>query len=175
MKKFNEKINIDNFSIDNIDITYIDNVMNSLPKNHVMDLNIAEQGIIDTLHVQNFCQELIAKVDYYISVKDNERNKAFAIAALDKASAAQHTAAKNREWFAQADESYISVANEMAKAKAFKKWLENKASLFSNWHYAFKNFLKRDYVLEISANNTTSSSIKTSDNVVFAEDPFAGS
>lgn len=148
MGTFRDRIKIDSFSIEGIDVTEIDEVSNWLPDNGVMDANIAEKGLVFTLHAQNICQEQIAKVDRWISIKEGEKNKAWSEAALVKATAAGHKTVKNREWFAQADDDYIEACNELAIAKAAKKWLENKASHFSGWHYAFKTFLKRDYGIE---------------------------
>ena len=148
MGSFKDKVDIANFSIENIDTSEIDKLSNWLPSNSTMDLNIAEQGLIVTLNAQNICQEKIAQVDRLIGLKESEKNKAWAQAALVKAVAAGHTTIKSKEWFAQADDDYIGVCNELVVAKACKKWFENKASYFSGWHYAFKTFLKRDYGLE---------------------------
>jgi hypothetical protein len=148
MGTFHERIRIDSFSIEEINVSEIDEVDNWLPANGIMDINIAEKGLIMTLHAQNICQEQIAKVDRWISIKDGNKNKAWSEAALVKAGIAGHKTVKTREWFAQADDDYIEACNELAIAKAAKKWLENKAQHFSSWHYAFKTFLKRDYGLE---------------------------
>lgn len=174
MNNFFEKINLDGFSIETVDISEIEKLSKLLPKNQVYDLNLAEQGLISTLHGQNLCQELIAKIDYWISVKEGDKNKAWAKAALDKADISGHKAVKNREWFALADDDYITSCNNVAIAKAFKRWLENKASFFSGWHYAFKGFLKRDYILEKSANTPGSSTgiEYNSDSEIFVTDPF---
>jgi len=148
MGTFRDRVNLDSFSIQDIDVSEIDDVSNWLPANGVMDLNIAEKGLVLTLHAQNVCQEQIAKVDRWISIKEGGRNKAWSEAALVKATAAGHKTIKTREWFAQADDEYIEACNEVAIAKAAKKWLENKAKHFEHWHYAFKTFAKRDYGLE---------------------------
>lgn len=157
MGKFGEKITIDDFSIENIDTSEIDNLSNWLPKNGVVDLNIAEQGLIYTLHGQNFCQEQIAKIDHWISIKEGEKNKAWAKAALEKAKNSNFKVVKDKEWFALADNDFIDAANQVAIAKAAKKWFENKADYFSSWHYAFKTFLKRDYSIETLGNFQNSS------------------
>ncbi len=148
MGTFSEKIDLHDFSIENINIAEIDQLTSWLPKNGIVDLNIAEQGLILTLHAQNLCQEQIAKIDRWISIKEGQKNKAWTRAALEKATAAGHKTVKNREWFALADDEFIEACNEVAIAKAAKKWLENKAGHFSGWHYAFKTFLRRDYSLE---------------------------
>lgn len=152
MGKFGDKIQLDDFSIESIDTSEIDDLSNWLPKNGVMDINIAEKGLIHTLHGQNFCQEQIARIDRWISIKEGQKNKAWTKAALDKATIAGHKPVKNREWFAQADDDFIEASNEVAIAKAAKKWFENKANYFSGWHYAFKTYLKRDYSLETLGN-----------------------
>jgi len=148
MATFSDKIKLDNFSVDNIDLSEVDELSKWLPSNGVMDINIAEKGLVITLHAQNICQEKITKLDRWISVKEGEKNKAWTKAALDKATTAGYKTVKNREWFAQADDEYIEACNQVAIAKAAKKWLENKASYFSGWHYTFKTFLRRDYGLE---------------------------
>ena len=68
--------------------------------------------------------------------------------ALEKAKVLGHKTGKDKEWSAQADEEYINAVNELALAKACRKWFENKISYFSGWHYAFKSFMKRDYSIE---------------------------
>lgn len=148
MNSFKDKINLDGFSIENIDLSEINKLTDWLPKNGIIDLNIAEQGLVMTLHGQDLCQELIIKIEKWISIKEGQKNKAWTKAALDKANVAGHKTAKNREWFAQADDDFIALCNEVAVAKAAKKWLENKCSIFSGWHYAMKSYLKRDYTLE---------------------------
>jgi len=148
MGSFRDRISLDGFSIGNIDTSEIDSVALWLPANGIVDVNIAEKGLVMTLHAQNICQELIVKVDRWISVKEGEKNKAWTNAALTLAPAAGYKTIKDKEWFSQADDTYIEACNEVAIAKAAKKWLENKAGYFSGWHYAFKTFVKRDYSLE---------------------------
>lgn len=152
MSKLKQHIDIEGFTIENLDTHEIDDILDWLPKNDVFDLNIAEQGVIKSLHAENICQEYIAKIDRYIGKKDSDKNKAWANAALDRAGKAGHKTAKDKEWFALADDEYQTVVNEMTLAKAAKKWMENKADYFRNWHYAFKTFLKRDYSLERLSN-----------------------
>lgn len=148
MTTFGDRIKLDSFSIENIDISEIEEVSEWLPENGVMDINIAEQGLVFTLHAQNNCQQLIAKIDRWISIKDGDKNRAWAHAALVKAGESGLKGVKNCEWFAQADDDYIEACNQLAIAKAAKKWMDNKAKNFEHWHYAFKTFLKRDYGLE---------------------------
>jgi len=155
MSTFGEKINITGFSIENIDITDLESVANWLPKNGVIDLNIAEQGLVHTLHAQNACQEKITKIDRWIGVKESDKDRAWAAAALDKAKKAGHSTVKTKEWFAQSDEEYIEACNQLTLAKACKRFFEKKADYFSGWHYAFKTFLKRDYDLERLGNLQT--------------------
>lgn len=152
MDTFSEIINLDGFAVDNIDIKEITRVEKWLPVAGVIDLNIAEQGLVMTLHGQNICQEKIVKVERLIGILETNKNKAWSEAALVKSSSAEYKemckTAKAKEWFAQADEDYIKVCNQLSLAKAAKRWLENKASYFSGWHYTFKTFLRRDYSLE---------------------------
>lgn len=142
----------DNFSITNIDIEPIKKIISMLPKSGIVDLNIAERGLLLTLEAQNLCQERIIELDRLIGSLESEKNKAWSNAALNKAKAAGHKTAKDKEWFAQADDDYIEACNNLVMAKACKKWLENKASYFSGWHYSLKTFLKRDYSIEMSSN-----------------------
>lgn len=154
MGKFHDHIDITDFSIKDIDTSDLEDIIAWLPKTGVFDLNIAEQGLIKSLHAENACQEYIAKLDRYIAVRDSDKARAWAEAALNKAKAAGHKTAKDKEWFASADPEYIEVVNDIQLAKAAKKWFENKASYFRGWHYAFKTFLKRDYSLERLGNTS---------------------
>lgn len=148
MGKLKDKLDITGFTIDSIDISEIEDLVNWLPKNGALDLNIAEDALIKTLHAQDICQEIIIKIDRHISIKDGEKSKAFARAALDRAVLKGFKTAKDKECFALADDEYIDTCNELAIAKAAKKWFENKASHFSNWYFCLMAFLKRDYNLE---------------------------
>lgn len=152
MSSFTEKMDLTDFSLEKLDISEIEKYSHWLPENNVIDLNIAEQGLIVTLQAQNILQEKITQLDLWISLKESEKDKAWTKAALTKSIAAGLKTSKDREWYAQADDDYIHASNELGRAKAAKKWLENKCGLFSNWHYAFKTFLRRDYDLERNGN-----------------------
>lgn len=141
-----------NFSITNIDISPIKKIISMLPKNGIVDVNIAERGLLLTLEAQNLCQERIVEIDRLIGTLESEKNRAWSDAALNKSKQAGHKTAKDKEWFAQADDAYIKACNDLTMAKACKKWLENKAGYFSGWHYSLKTFLKRDYSIEMSSN-----------------------
>lgn len=154
MGKFSDHVDISDFTIEDIDTTDLEDIIDWLPKNGVFDLNIAEQGLIKALHAENYCQECIAKIDRFIATKDSEKSKAWADAALNKAKAAGHKTAKDKEWFASADQDYIDVVNDIMLAKTAKKWFDNKADYFRGWHYTFKSFLKRDYSLERLGNTS---------------------
>ncbi len=151
MGVFIDKVNLDNFSIEKLDVSEIDRMEGFLPKNGIIDLNIAERGLVYTLEGQNLCQEKIAQVERWIGFSETRKNKAWSDAALNKASVSNIKTAKEKDWFAQADEDYINACNNLTLAKACKKWLENKAGYFNSWHYAFKTFLRRDYSLENSS------------------------
>ena len=148
MTLLHEIVSKKGFSIEDIDITPINDIINMLPKNGVVDLNIAERGLLLTLEAQNLCQEKIVQIDRLIGFLESQRNKAWSEAALNKAKQPGYKTAKDKEWFAQSDEDYIDAYNNLVLAKACKKWLENKAGYFSGWHYSLKTFLKRDYSIE---------------------------
>ena len=152
MKSLEEILNIENFSVSSIDVSPIQELSDMLPKTGVVDLNVAEKSLIITLEGQNLCQEKVVLLDRWIGQLEGLRNKAWSNAALVKAKESGYKTAKDKEWFAQSDDNYINILNKITLAKASKKWLENKASYFSGWHYAMKTFLKRDYSLENLAN-----------------------
>lgn len=148
MTSLKKILSIDNFSIESIDISDIEDIIQKLPRNGVMDLNIAENCLILTLEGQNLCQEKIVTIDRWIGSLESQSNKLWTNAALVKAKAAGYTTAKDKEWYAQADDEFIEIQSQLVLAKACKKWFENKAGYFSGWHYALKTFLKRDYGIE---------------------------
>lgn len=155
MKTLKDILSIESFSIESIDVSEIHKIANMLPRNGIADTNIAERGLIYTLEGQNLCQEKIAQLDVWISRKESICDKSYSLAALEKAKNAGHKTAKEKEWFAQADDDYINAQNDVAIAKACRRWFENKASYFSAWHYALKTFLRRDYELEGAATINT--------------------
>jgi len=147
MSNFLEKVQLNKFTLAALDTTEIDEISAWLPRNAVIDLNTAEQGVIYSLHGQNVCQEHIAKIDVWIGYKESDKNRVWR-EAVSRAKEGGWKTSKDKEWFAQADEEYLETYNELVLAKAAKKYFENKASYFSSWHYAFKTFLNRDYSLE---------------------------
>jgi hypothetical protein len=148
--KFIEIANINGFDAKKLDVKDIQGIENMLPSNRssVIDANVASRGLLITLEGQNLCQEKIAVLDRYLGVLEGKKNKAWADAALVKAKAAGHKTAKDKEWFALADDDFIEISNEISLTKAAKKYLESKSSYFSGWHYSFKSFLNRDFSLE---------------------------
>jgi hypothetical protein len=148
MTSLKQLLSIDNFSIESIDISDINELVEKLPRTGVLDLNIAENCLILTLEGQNLCQEKIVVIDRWIGKLESLKNKSWSNAALVKAKAAGYTTAKDKEWHAQADDEFNEVQNQLTLAKACKKWFENKAGYFSGWHYALKTFLRRDYGIE---------------------------
>ena len=162
MTKLHEKISINTFSIEDIDISSIESIIDFLPINGIMDVNIAEKCLIQTLEGQNLCQERIVQIDRWIGKLDAEKNKAWSTAALYRAKEAGFKTVKDKEWHAQADDDYIEACNQVILAKACKKWLENKASYFSGWHYALKTFLRRDYSIENASSVGYNSSVDES-------------
>lgn len=165
MTKFKEKISTEGFTIDEINIDEINELSNWLPKNGVFDLNIAEIGMVKSLHGQSICQEIIAKIDRLLSTKEGTKNKAFGEAYLNKSIDAGHKVVKSREVFSEADDDYIKAADEVAIAKAAKKWFENKASSFLAWHYLFKTFTLRDYKGEQTGNFQSSGQVSDDEDV----------
>lgn len=148
---FGELASLEGFSVRGMDIDDINRIESMLPKNGIIDINIAEIGIVATLEGQNACQEKILKVERIIGFLEGKRNKAWSEAALVTAKNVGHKTSKDKEWYASSDEEFIKYYNEVIMAKACKRWLENKASYFSSWHYAFKTFLRRDYSIENSS------------------------
>lgn len=148
MAKIKDILNIDDFDPEEIDIKFIMSLTNLLPTSGSVDIGIAEQGLVLTLEGQNFCQEKIALLDRYIGMLESQKDRAWSNAALVKSGSAGHKTGKDKEWYAQADQDYITFCNRLTVAKATKKWFENKASYFFGWHYTFKTFLKRDYSIE---------------------------
>jgi len=153
MKKIKDFLSIEDFSPEEIGVDFLNQII-LVPKNGTVDANIAEQGLILTLEAQNFCQEKIALLDRYIGYCEAQKNKAWSDAALVKSKVDGHKTAKDKEWFAQSDETFISFCNKLTIAKATKKWFEGKANYYFGWHYTFKTFLKRDYPIERSSNLT---------------------
>lgn len=152
--KFVDLISVEGFSIKKLDIKEIMSLEKMLPSNRssAIDLNIASRGLVITLEGQNMCQEKIAILDRYLGLLEGKKNQAWANAALDLAKEKGYKTAKDKEWFALADSTYIKVCNEISLTKAAKKFLEAKASYFSGWHYSFKTFISRDFSLEKLAN-----------------------
>lgn len=152
---FGEVINTNGFSIDALDLTEIRKMAEILPRNKVIDSNIAEKYIISTIEAQDLCQEKIAQVERWIGIKKVLLDKTEAESALIRAKEAGHKTAKEKEWFIQCDELVIALRDELEKAKVAKLWLDNKIKYFSMWHYSLKAFIKRDYNIEGASTYST--------------------
>ena len=148
MSKFRDKLPPEGFSVEGISLTELEEIEGRLPRNGIIDINIAESGLVCTLEGQNLCQEIIVQLDTYIGRLESEKNMAWSEAALNKSKTLGHKTIKDKEWYAQSDDAYVGAYNRLTMAKACKKWFENKAGYFSGWHYAFKTFLRRDYSIE---------------------------
>ena len=72
-------------TLDNFDVSYLEDVRAWLPKNGVFDLNIAEEGMTVTLNAANYCQEQHLKINLWVEVKKGRKDKAWAEAVLTKA------------------------------------------------------------------------------------------
>lgn len=153
--KFKSVVNISEFSIEDMDLSDIMKLGKILPKNGVIDANIAEKYLITTIEAQDLCQEKIAQVDKYIGIKKIRLDKIEAESALIRAKDAGHKTAKEKEWFIQSDVEVISAKEDLEIAKVCKMWLENKVKYFSMWHYSLKSYLKRDYGIEASSGYST--------------------
>lgn len=154
MTTFGDIADTSGFSIKKLDVEDIKQIELMMPVNGIVDINIAEKGIVATLAGQNLCQEKLVKVERWIGLMESKKSKAWSKAALEDAAKEGYKTGKDKEWYASANDDYLKYLNEITLSKACKKWLENKASYFSSWHYAFKNFLSRDYLLEKSATNS---------------------
>ena len=154
MTTFGELADTKDFSIKKLNIDDIRKIEEVMPSNGIVDVNIAERGLVATLEGQNLCQEKLVKVERWIGIMESNKAKAWSKAALDEAPKSGYKTGKDKEWYASSDSEYLKYQNEITLSKACKKWLENKASYFSSWHYAFKTFLSRDYLLEKSATNS---------------------
>jgi hypothetical protein len=150
--RFNEVINIKDFSIEDLDLTEIMKISHDLPKSKVIDSNVAEKYIISTIEAQDLCQEKIALVERWIGIKKMILDKSEAESALIRAKDAGHKTAKEKEWFVQSDDLVISAMDDLEKAKVCKLWLDNKIKYFSMWHYSLKAFIRRDYGIEGASN-----------------------
>ena len=153
--RFKEVIDTQEFSIENLDLTEIQKISQTLPKSKVIDSNIAEQYLVATIEAQDLCQEKIAQVERWIGIKKMMLDKSEAESALIRAKDAGHKTAKEKEWFIQSDEQVIALRDELEKAKVCKLYLDNKIKYFSMWHYSLKAFLRRDYGIESSSNYST--------------------
>ena len=157
--KIKDVLDTENFSVENLDVSEIQNLSRILPRSGVIDSNIAEKHLITTIEAQDLCQEKSILIDKIISIKKILLDKAEAESALIRAKEAGHKTAKEKEWFIQTDEEVLVIKKELETAKVYKLWIENKVKYFSMWHYALKSFLRRDYGIESSSNYSVFSSV----------------
>ena len=120
MTTFAQILNIEEFSVKDIDVSAIKELEGMLPKHKIMDKNIANKILDVTLEGVNLCNEKIPVIDRWLGELDSKKNKAWSQAALEKAKQAGHKTAKDKEWDKPEGAKYAAVAPDIIEKPTFK-------------------------------------------------------
>jgi len=141
-KTLGEVLEFESFAPEQMDIADIQELSDSIPRDGHVDIPIAESLAVRFLRGADTCSEILCKIVWWLAKKEGEAQHAYTKAMLVKAGAAGHKTAKEKEKFASGDAEYLKASEEVARAKAMKKWLENKHSSLISAHYLMKDIAK---------------------------------
>lgn len=139
-------LNIDGFDPMAIDVTYIKETMEEMPKDGLIDINNAERLATMFLRCADYCGDLLAKALRYLGHKETLKRAGKSSAVYRKIKE-KVTPTVAKEAFADDDE-YIRVANEATDAEALLKWIDEKYQDLIKAHIMCKSILSRHATVE---------------------------
>jgi len=137
-------LKIEGFNPLNLDISYIQEELDGLPKNGEIDINIAEALATRWLRAADYCSELLAKASRWMGYKKTLKNAELAAAGLRTG----QSSATAQKQLAPMDGAYIESANNFTEAEACCMLLKEKHDSLMAAHYLAKEILKRHVVNE---------------------------
>lgn len=142
MKKTKEILSIENFTPENVDVTWIQEVSEKIPAEGNIDINIAEELAATFLRAADTCSDLLVKAAKLKGYKEAtmKSEKSLAVGRLEKTGV---TAAKAQELKREGDSLYVAAVNACTDAKALELWLQNKYDNLIRAHHYCKDLLRR--------------------------------
>ena len=131
-----------NFDPENIDVSEITELTNSIPRDGNVDIVIAEVMATKFLRGADRCSEFLSIFTWWSAKKDDEKRHAFSKAFIVTASQAGMKTATEKKAYAEGDSEYIAACEAASRAKAMKEWFKNKHESLVSAHYLMKEIAK---------------------------------
>lgn len=144
--KTGDILNIDSFDPMDLDITYIKDTINEIPKDGLIDINDAERLATIILRCADYCGDILAKAARYSGYKETLK-RASKSAAIYRKIKEKITPTVAKEAYAD-DEEFIEASNNATTAEALLKWLDEKYQNLIKAHILCKNILARHSTVE---------------------------
>lgn len=139
-----ELMNPKEFDIGTIDTAEIRALSDAMPADGNIDLNIAEVLAVKYLRGADLCSELLAIATHAVAKTDAQAKKAYSQACINAINKGAKTD-KQRGWYADSDDDYLTALDKHNEALAFSKWIAGKMDSFRKMHYQCKLLLDRGY------------------------------
>lgn len=138
-----ESLELDQFDPMDIDISEFKELSKELPKDMSLDLAMAEQLASTYLRAADRCSDINSTLIWYVSKleldKNTTRQKLY-LTAKDSG----HKTVEEKKAFAESHPDYTDLEEKLIKAKAVKKWFEDKHKWFLESHRFMKAKLKSE-------------------------------
>lgn len=124
----------------NVDVSYIQETIDLIPKSGVIDMNQAERLATVFLRCADYCSDLVAQAVRYLGHKDSLK-KAGKGTAIETKIASKTPATTARETYGN-DPIYITASEKHAEAQAFLSWIQQKHNNLIKAHVLCKDLMK---------------------------------
>jgi|3_EtaG_2_1085321.scaffolds.fasta_scaffold16697_2 hypothetical protein len=135
----------DQFSLENVDLSEVQELAKKIPSDGHVDLNTAEDLAVQFLRGADRCDEIYTTIIWLVQEKEDYKKKIFSEAVLGRATEKGAKNISEKKIYAEADPEYLEACRQYNKIIAIKKWLENKKQSLVSAHYLMKDILKRGH------------------------------
>jgi len=138
--KLGDILKVEDFNPMEVDITYIEETIQLIPKSGMIDLNQAEQLATAFLRCADYCSSLIAQAVRLIGYRDAEK-KSQKGTAIETKIQSKVPATTAREVYGN-DENFIKACNSHTEAQVWSSWINQKYDNLIRAHVLCKDILK---------------------------------
>lgn len=133
-------LKIGGFDPMNVDVTYIKETLNRIPRDGTIDIHEAEQLATLFLRCADYCDDLLAQAIRYAGHKDAEKRSEKA-SAIERKIANKTPGTTARETYSN-DPQYQEASDAAIDAQAFLTWITQKRDNLVKAHVLCKDLMK---------------------------------
>ena len=133
-------LKIENFDPMNVDVSYIEEVINLIPRDGCIDLSEAEKLATAFLRCADYCGDLVAQSTRFLGYRDAEK-KSQKGTAIEKKIQNKMPATTAREVYGN-DEDYVKSCDKHTEAQAWQIWITQKYDNLIRAHVFCKDIMK---------------------------------